>query len=94
MNQIPSALDAPAVESLVPHRGTMSLLDRVLAVDEEQALAEVDVGPASLFAQADGVPAWVGIEYMAQTVAAWAGAARACRGSCRLERCASARVAN
>src|SRR5204863_4226908 len=38
-----------------------------------QAVAEVDVAPDSLFAQADGVPAWVGIEYMAQTIAAWAG---------------------
>lgn len=62
------------IEHFVPHRGAMSLLSRLVAVDAEQALAEVDITPSSQFAQDDGVPAWVGIEYMAQTIAAWAGA--------------------
>lgn len=62
------------IEHFVPHRGAMSLLSRLFAVDAEQALAEVDITPGSQFAQDQGVPAWVGIEYMAQTIAAWAGA--------------------
>jgi predicted hotdog family 3-hydroxylacyl-ACP dehydratase len=62
------------IEHFVPHRGAMSLLSRLVAVDAEQALAEVDITPSSQFAQDQGVPAWVGIEYMAQTIAAWAGA--------------------
>lgn len=51
----------------------MLLLQRLLAADDETVLAEVDITPDALFAQADGVPAWVGVEYMAQAVAAWAG---------------------
>jgi len=62
------------IEHFVPHRGAMSLLSRMVAVDAEQALAEVDITPGSQFAQDQGVPAWVGIEYMAQTIAAWSGA--------------------
>lgn len=75
MDAAASSIDPPLpIEHFVPHRGTMSLLSRLMSADGEQALAEVDLTPASLFAQADGVPAWVGIEYMAQTIAAWAGA--------------------
>jgi predicted hotdog family 3-hydroxylacyl-ACP dehydratase len=62
------------IEHFVPHRGAMSLLSRLVSVDAEHAVAEVDIAPASPFAQDQGVPAWVGIEYMAQTIAAWAGA--------------------
>lgn len=62
------------VEHFVPHRRTMSLLSRIVEIDAERAQAEVDITPATLFARDDGVPAWVGIEYMAQTIAAWAGA--------------------
>lgn len=74
-NVEPSTLPAPqGVEHFVPHRRTMSLLSRLIAVNAEEAQAEVDITPASLFARDDGVPAWVGIEYMAQAIAAWAGA--------------------
>lgn len=51
----------------------MRLLDRVLSVDADVAVAEVDVPFDGLFVSGGEVPAWVGIEYMAQTVAAWAG---------------------
>lgn len=63
-----------AIEAWVPHRGAMCLLDRLVAADDEHALAEVEVPADGLFVRDGGVPAWVGIEYMAQTVAAWAGA--------------------
>lgn len=66
----PSSL---SVESLVPHRGTLLLLDRIVSVDDERAVAEAELRPDGLFVRGDAVPAWVGIEYMAQTVAAWAG---------------------
>ena len=61
------------VESWIPHRGAMRLLDRVVTVDADMAVAEVDVPFDGLFVSEGEVPAWVGIEYMAQTVAAWAG---------------------
>ncbi|MPN41398.1 hypothetical protein SDC9_188944 [bioreactor metagenome] len=57
----------------MPHRGAMLLLDRLLAADEESAVAQVTVPRDGLFLQDEGMPAWVGLEYMAQTVAAWAG---------------------
>lgn len=62
-----------AIEDVVPHRGEMCLLDRVLHWDEESIQAEVVVPHTGLFVENGGVPAWVGIEYMAQAIAAWAG---------------------
>ncbi|QNP49322.1 ApeP family dehydratase [Diaphorobacter aerolatus] len=61
------------IENYVPHRGAMLLLDRLLSADDEGAVAEVTVPRDGLFLQDQGMPAWVGLEYMAQTVAAWAG---------------------
>lgn len=63
-----------AIEAYLPHRGAMRLIDRVIVADETHAVAEVDVPDDGLFVQDGAVPAWVGIEYMAQTVALWAGA--------------------
>ena len=63
----------PDIRSLIPHSGAMVLLDRVIAVDEESLCAEVCIRPDSLFCSASGVGAWVGLEYMAQTIAAFAG---------------------
>ena len=68
------------IEAYVPHRGTMLLLDRLLELDDEHAVAEVTVPSQGLFVRDGGVPAWVGIEYMAQTIAAWAGGRRRARG--------------
>ena len=61
------------VDELVPHSGDMSLLDEVVSFSEETLTARVVIGPQSTFFHDGGVPAWVGIEYMAQAVAAWAG---------------------
>ena len=73
------------MDAWVPHRGAMSLLDAVDRCDDERVVARVRVPAQGLFNGADGVPAWVGIEYMAQTVAAWSGArARAGGGSPRI----------
>ena len=62
----------PDIRSLVPHAGPMVLLDRVISVDEDSLLAEVRIRSDSLFCNTDGVGAWVGIEYMAQAIGAWA----------------------
>lgn len=61
------------VADLVPHSGTMSLLSRITAYGEDWLEAEVDIHADSLFAEVDGVPAWVGLEYLAQAIAAYAG---------------------
>ena len=74
-----------AMDAWVPHRGAMSLLDAVERCDDLAIVARVRVPAAGPFNGTDGVPAWVGIEYMAQAIAAWSGArARAGGGSPRI----------
>jgi predicted hotdog family 3-hydroxylacyl-ACP dehydratase len=63
----------PAIVELVPHRPPMLLLDRVLSYDGECVICETVLGPTSPFVEAGEVPAVVGIEYMAQAIAAGAG---------------------
>ncbi|CRM48616.1 MULTISPECIES: hotdog family protein [Pseudomonas] len=59
---------------LLPHAGDMILIDHVLSFDDEQIHTRTTVKPGGLFNQADGsLPAWVGVELMAQSVAAYAG---------------------
>ncbi|HSI46673.1 MAG TPA: 3-hydroxylacyl-ACP dehydratase [Ideonella sp.] len=66
------------IHELVPHAGRMCLLDRLVSVEGETLIAEVELREDHLFLDSlgpgSGVGAWVGIEYMAQAVAAWAGA--------------------
>jgi predicted hotdog family 3-hydroxylacyl-ACP dehydratase len=62
-----------SVEQLVPHSGSMSLLTRIVAYGDDWLQAEVDIHAGSMFAEQKGVPAWVGIEYLAQAVAAFSG---------------------
>lgn len=66
-------MNLPAIKTLVPHAGTMSLLDSLVAVDAETLSAHVAIGPDTLFCADGAVGAWVGVEYMAQAVAAHAG---------------------
>jgi predicted hotdog family 3-hydroxylacyl-ACP dehydratase len=63
----------PPIASLLPHSASMLLLDRVVAADTDRLQAEVAITPHSLFADANGVGSWIGIEYMAQAIAAFAG---------------------
>ena len=70
----------PDIRSLVPHAGPMVLLDRVVSADADNLLAEVRIRSDSLFCNADGVGVWVGIEYMAQAIGAWAGYTAQLRG--------------
>lgn len=67
-------------QAWIPHCGEMQLIDRVLEVGAEHSVAEVDVPADGLFVRDGQVPGWVGIEYMAQTVSAWAGGRARSRG--------------
>ncbi|MBK4988744.1 MULTISPECIES: hotdog family protein [Pseudomonas] len=59
---------------LLPHAGDMILIDQIERCDEEQIFTRTTVQPGGLFNRADGsLPAWLGIELMAQSVAAYAG---------------------
>ena len=64
----------PAIEELLPHRGTMLLLDRVLAFSTRELTAEYTPRTDAWYADARGnMPAWIGIELMAQAIAAHVG---------------------
>ncbi|BBL71855.1 3-hydroxydecanoyl-ACP dehydratase [Methylogaea oryzae] len=69
------------VAALLPQSHTMVLLDRVVEVGDEHIVVEVTVRDDGLFSLPDRtVPAWVGLEYMAQAIAAYSGYHRRCRG--------------
>ncbi len=62
------------VEELLPHAEPMILIDEVTDWSQDGLTAAVRIGEDSLYYVAgQGVPSWVGIEYMAQSVAAFAG---------------------
>ena len=66
-------IDWPLAE-LLPHAGDMILIDQVLGFDQEQIHTRLTVRAGGLFNREDGsLPAWVGVELMAQSVAAYAG---------------------
>jgi predicted hotdog family 3-hydroxylacyl-ACP dehydratase len=69
-----------AVAELLPHAGKMVLLNQVIEFDEDTMLAEVIVRNDGLFGDGGTVPAWLGIEYMAQTIAALGGIKRRLEG--------------
>ncbi|MGH7887574.1 MAG: 3-hydroxylacyl-ACP dehydratase [Candidatus Binatia bacterium] len=73
-------MQLPDIRTLLPHSGPMVLLDRVLAVDDESLCAEVRLREDSLFCVDGAVGAWVGLEYMAQAIGAFAGYRARLRG--------------
>jgi predicted hotdog family 3-hydroxylacyl-ACP dehydratase len=59
----------------------MRLLSHVIEHKTERTVCGVDVAQSDLFHDADGgVPAWVGLEYMAQCIAAHSGLVTRQRG--------------
>lgn len=62
------------IAEIVPHAPPMILLDEVLDYDETTLRAAVIIREDSLFFDGSGVPAYVGIEYMAQACGAHVGA--------------------
>jgi predicted hotdog family 3-hydroxylacyl-ACP dehydratase len=79
IQSIPSSQDVegeafPPVEEILPHRGTMLLIDTVLACTDESLAAQAHVQSDAWYADAHGaMPAWIGIELMAQAIAAHVG---------------------
>lgn len=61
------------VIDLIPHGAEMSLLDSVESHSTTSLVASVTIDESSFFCEEKGVPAWIGIEYMGQAIAAWAG---------------------
>jgi predicted hotdog family 3-hydroxylacyl-ACP dehydratase len=74
----------PAIALLLPQAGPMRLLDRVIEHRADRTACAVDPTRSRLFAAPDGgVPAWVGLEYMAQCIAAHGGLVARARGEAR-----------
>lgn len=82
MKPVLAALPMRASE-LLPHSGDIVLLDEILSCDDDALTARATVKPGltrpglarpGLFNQADGsLPPWIGLEILAQAVAAWSG---------------------
>ena len=62
-----------SIAELLPHRPPMLLLDAVESVGDDCLVATVTISAESVFAEHDGVPAHIGLEYMAQACGALAG---------------------
>ncbi len=63
-----------SIQDLLLHRPPMLLLKSVLRWDDRGLEALVDPRDSFLFMDANGrIPSWVGIEYMAQAIGAFAG---------------------
>ena len=56
----------PPIEQLLPHRGSMLLTDAVLSYEPDSIVTRATAAP-------EGMPAWMGLELMAQAAAALAG---------------------
>ena len=72
-------IERPEIQNYLPHKDSMLLLDRIVDYDLENSrlVSEVDTTERDLFyrPEMNGVPAWVGFEYMAQSIAALSGVA-------------------
>jgi predicted hotdog family 3-hydroxylacyl-ACP dehydratase len=66
-------IEGTDIEELIPHSERMVLLDRIIDFNEQSLAAELTVRDDGLFGDSKTVPAYVGIEYMAQAIAAYAG---------------------
>ena len=71
----------PPVADVLPHRGRMVLLSRVLEHSVERTVCSVEIDVDAPFLEPTGlVPAWIAVEYMAQCVAAHAGLCARAKG--------------
>ncbi|MGY6269627.1 ApeP family dehydratase [Achromobacter denitrificans] len=78
-------MNAWPIATLLPHAGAAILLDEVLSWDAETLTAAATVRPGPYSLPDGSLPPWLGLEFMAQAVGAWAGChARAAGAPVRL----------
>ncbi|AIK96376.1 hypothetical protein [Candidatus Odyssella acanthamoebae] len=58
---------------ILPHKAPMILLDKVIEFREDLIHTSVTITKESLFLANGNVPSYIGLEYMAQAIAAWNG---------------------
>ena len=69
---IPNQL--PRIEEVLQHRGNMLLIDHLIEFNDESMVAEYSPRSGAWYVDDQGrMPAWIGIELMAQAVAAHVG---------------------
>jgi len=76
-------IEKEELRTLIPHAGKMLLLDRIIDYDIEHSIrAEYNITENCIFYDhvQDGVPAWVGFEFIAQAIAALTGIRKRARG--------------
>lgn len=62
------------IATILPHVGRMRLLDELHDHGPEHVACDVTIHAGTMFCDGiQGVPAWVGLEYMAQTACAFSG---------------------
>ena len=70
-------IEKEELEILIPHRGKMLLLSRVIEYNLKEGTlrAEYDITEACLFFDplSGGVPSWAGFEFIAQAISAYSG---------------------
>lgn len=75
--KLPQRIERNELIELLPHKGKMFLLSRVTSHNaaEHTITSEYDITSECIFyeAEADGVPTWVGFEFMAQGISALTG---------------------
>ena len=62
-----------SIEQVLPHTGRMRLLDELLDHTDEGITTALTIRADSVLCDSNGVPAWVGMEYMAQTACIYSG---------------------
>ncbi|NQZ08538.1 MAG: 3-hydroxylacyl-ACP dehydratase [Algicola sp.] len=69
-------MNSYSIEQVLPHRQPMILIDSLCQYDDESAICSVKITESSLFydSSQQAVPSYIGVEYMAQAIAALAGA--------------------
>jgi len=76
-------IEKEELQTIIPHKGKMLLLDRIIEYDIEHSIrAEYDITRDCIFYDPvlDGVPSWVGFEFMAQAISALTGIRKRERG--------------
>ncbi|RDU95755.1 beta-hydroxyacyl-ACP dehydratase [Trinickia dinghuensis] len=64
----------PPIDEVLPHRGTMRLVDEIAACCDDAVAVLASADRHAWYADAQGaMPAWLGIELMAQAIAAHVG---------------------
>ncbi len=70
-----------SISEVLPHNEPMILLDKLLDYDPSFAECEVAINESNLFmTESKDIPGWIGLEFMAQTIAAHAGVLALCKG--------------